>query len=181
MKMLNTTTTTMQARSLKCGLLAPLALAGIGLVAAPHAQADSILLGQTTMVIGTESTVDSFTTSAAGTVTVNLQNLSWPMPLSALSFSATSADQVIWEGGGAINSEVASFDVGAAGTYFAHIMATAQGPLNIGLYSLLMTFSPSSSPVPLGASGWMLLTGMFALAGLARVARPFELMGTIET
>ena len=176
------TTTTTKRQTLQCGLLAPLALAGLGLAAAPHANAESILLAQTTMVVGSTSTVDSFTTPGAGTVTVNLQNLSWPMPLSALSFSATSADQVIWNGGGSINNEVASFNVGAAGTYFAHIMATAQVSLNVGLYSMLMTFTPGTSPVPLGSSGWMLLTGMFALAGLARVARvgrPFELMGTV--
>ncbi len=180
MNTMSTNTTTMRKHTLGCGLLAPLALTGVGLAISPHASAESILLAQTTMVVGTESTVDSFTTPGAGTVTVSLQNLNWPMPLSALSFSATSADQVIWNGGGSINNELASFNVGAAGTYFAHIMASAQGSLNIGLYSLLMTFTPSGSPVPLGSSGWMLLTGMFVLAGLVRVARPTELMGTIE-
>ena len=32
--------------------------------------------------------------------------------------------------------------------------------------------------VPLPSSGWLLLTGMFVLAGLARAVRPLELMGT---
>ena len=59
-------------------------------------------------------------------------------------------------------------------------MATATGSLDLGLYSMLLTFTPSSSPtVPLPASGWMLLTGMFVLAGLARaMRRPIELTGT---
>jgi hypothetical protein len=165
---------------LKLGLLAPLAL--VGLAVTPHAWADSILLAQTTLVAGTESTVDSFTTSGAGSVTVTLQSLNWPTQLSALSFSATSASQVLasWNGTGTtLTGSTTTFDVGA-GTYFAHIMATAGGALNLGLYSMMMTFSPNSTPtVPLPASGWMLLTGMFVLVGLARAARPFELTGTV--
>jgi hypothetical protein len=173
---MNTTKTTMR-RSLKLALLAPAALVGLSL--APHAQAESILLAQTTLVSGSVSTVDSFTAPTAGTVTVNLQSLNWPAPLAALSFSATSASQVLasWNGMG-LASDIASFNV-SAGTYFAHIMATAasgaQAPLDLGLYSMMMTFTPS---VPLPASGWMLLTGMFVLAGLARVIRPLELTGT---
>ncbi len=173
MKMMNTT---MRA-SIKLGVLAPLAL--VGLAAAPHAEADSILMAQTTLVVGSESTVDSFTTAGAGTVHVSLQNLAWPDSLSALSFSATSASEVLFgTGGSAMSNGIGSFNVSGPGTYFAHIMATAGGNLDIGLYSLLMTFTPSTSPVPLPSSGWMLLTGMFALAGLAWAARPFDRMGT---
>ena len=162
---------------LKLGLLAPLAL--VGLTVTPHAWADSILLAQTTLVAGTESTVDSFTTTGAGTVSVTLQSLNWPTQLTALSFSATSANQVLSSWDMSSTKPLAPFEVGA-GTYFAHIMATAGGALNLGLYSMMMTFSPNSTPtVPLPASGWMLLTGMFVLVGLARAARPFELTGTV--
>ena len=165
--------------SLRLGLLAPLALAGLSI--ASHARAETILLAQSTLVNGTTSTVDSFTAPSAGTVTVKLQSLEWPTTaLQSLSFSASSANHVFssWTGMG-VASEVTTFDVGA-GTYFAHIMATAAGDLNLGLYSLLMTFTPNSGPppVPLPASGWMLLTGIFVLAGLARVVRPLELTGT---
>jgi hypothetical protein len=160
--------------SLKLGLLMPLVASSICL--APHARAESILLAQTTLVNGTVSTVDSFTVPTAGKVTVNLQGLAWPTTLSALSFSATSADHVFasWSGSG-LDSGSATFDV-AAGTYFAHIVATAGGALDLGLYSLFMTFTPSAVPLP--SSGWLLLTGMLALAGLVRVIRPSELMGT---
>ena len=159
--------------SVKLGLLVPLVASGLCL--APHARAESILLAQTTLVDGTTSTVDSFTAPTAGKVTVNLQGLAWPTALTALSFSATSADQVFasWNGKG-LDSGSATFDV-AAGTYFAHITATAGGALDLGLYSLFMTFTPSAVPLP--SSGWMLLTGMLALAGLARVFRPSELLG----
>ncbi len=159
--------------SLKLGLMAPLVITGLSM--APHARADSILLAQTTLVSGTESTVDFFTAPTAGTVTVNLQSLNWPTALNALSFSATSATQVFaaFDGIG-LASETATFDVGA-GTYFAHIVASAGGALDLGLYSLMMTFTPA---VPLPPTGWLLLTGLFVLAGLARSVRPFELMGT---
>jgi hypothetical protein len=165
--------------SLKGGLLVPMALTG--LVAAPHAWADSLLLSQTTMVVGTESTTDTFVAPTAGTVTVKLQSIGWPnnSPLSSLSFSASSATQVLasWNGTG-IASDTATFNVGA-GSYFANIMATASGAMDMGLYSMRLTFSPTSTPtVPLPSSGWLLLTGMFVLAGLARAVRPLELMGT---
>src|SRR5581483_913989 len=153
---MKTMSKTTKRLSLKLALAAP--LAAIGLAAAPHANAESILLAQTTLVVGNESTTDSFTTSGAGTVTVSLQSLNWPAQLDALSFSATSASQVLWNAGGQhVNSEIGSFNIDGAGTYFAHIMATAGGALDVGLYSLLMTFTPGTSSVPLPSSGWMLL------------------------
>jgi hypothetical protein len=159
----------------KLALLAPLVLAGAAL--APQARAESILLAQTTLVAGSESTVDSFTAPTAGTITLNLQTLNWPVPLSALSFSATTASSVLtsWSGTG-LSSDVTTFTV-APGTYYAHIMATADttSALDMGLYSMMLTFTPT---VPLPATGWLLLTGLFVLAGLVRAARPLELTGT---
>jgi hypothetical protein len=172
--MMNTTKT--MRLSWKSGVLIPMALTGLAV--APHAWADSVpLLSQTTMVVGTESTTDTFTAPTAGTVTVTLNSFGWAAPLSALSFSASSATQVLasWTGTG-VTSDTATFNV-AAGSYFANIMATASGAMDMGLYSLRMTFTPA---VPLPSSGWLLLTGMFVLAGLARAVRPLELMGTAE-
>lgn len=174
-------TMTTKRTSLKLALVAPLALTA--LAAAPHARADSIPppFGQVTLVSGTVATDNTFNAPSAGTVTVNLQNINWPASLSALSFSASSASQVLasWNGAG-MSSDTATFDV-AAGTYFTHVIATAGGTLDLGLYSMLLTFTPNGSPppIPLPASGWMLLTGMFVLAGLARaMRRPLELTGT---
>ena len=166
--------------SLKLGLAAPLALATLAM--APKAHADSILLAQSTLVVGSSATTDTFVAPTAGIVTWNLNPMNgWAQPapnvnsLSALSFSATSADQVLASWGGDA-SQGGSFVVGP-GTYFANIMATASGQgLDMGIYSLMMTFAP----VPLPASGWMLLTGMFVLAGVLRAIRPFESMGTAE-
>lgn len=171
-------TITTKRTSLKLALAAPLALAA--LAAAPHAYANSVLLAQSNLVSGNVATDSSFTVKSAGEVTVTLQNIAWPASLSALSFSATSASKVLasWNGTG-LSSDTATFDV-AAGTYFTHVFAAAGGPLDLGLYSMLVSFSPTGNPppVPLPASGWMLLTGIFVLAGLTRVVRPFELTGT---
>ena len=158
----------------KLALLAPLALSGIAVVS--HARADSIY--QTTLVAGSASTVDSITAQTGGSVTIDLQSLNWPTPLSSLSFSLTSASSMLgsWNGTG-LATDVATFSV-APGTYYAHIIATANASsaLDMGLYSVALTFTPA---VPLPATGWMLLTGLFVLVGIARAARrPLELTGT---
>jgi hypothetical protein len=164
--------------SLKGGLLVPMALTGLAV--APHAWADS-MPAQSMMVLGTQTTTDSFTTQTAGAVTLNVTGFDWASGLSALSFSASSATQLLasWSGTG-ITSDTATFNVGP-GSYFVNIMATANpGGLDMGLYSMRLTFSPNTPTVPLPSSGWLLLTGMFVLAGLARAVRPLELMGTAE-
>jgi hypothetical protein len=79
-----------------------------------------------------------------------------------------------------LTSDTAQFVVNGAGTYFANIMATAGGAMDLGLYSLKMTFSPNMPSVPLPSTGWLFLTGLFALVGIARAVRPFESMGTAE-
>ncbi len=171
-------TTSIKHMPLKVGLaVAPLAL--MGLAAAPAARADSLIYAQTTLVSGTASTTQQFDVASAGKVSVSLESLAWPPgAMTSLSFAVTSASQVInsWSGLGGATDQT-TFDVGP-GTYFAHIMATANSALNLGLYSITMTFSPTTSAVPLPMSGWMLVTGMFVLAGLARAIRPSELTGS---
>ena len=124
------------------------------LLPAVHARADNLLVAQTTLISGTESTVDSFTVPSAGTVTVQLSDLPWPMALSSLSFMATSGNQVLssWS---TLTSGVESFQV-TPGTYFAHVTGTAGGALDLGLYSMTLTFQPAGT-VPLPGSGWLLL------------------------
>ena len=165
--------------SLKSGLLVPMALTGLAV--APHAWADS-MPAQSMMVLGTQTTTDSFTAQTAGIVTLNVTGFDWASGLSALSFSASSATQLLasWSGTGpGFTSDTATFNVGP-GSYFVNIMATAaSGGLDMGLYSTRLTFDATPA-VPLPSSGWLLLTGMFVLAGLARAVRPLELMGTAE-
>jgi hypothetical protein len=71
---------------------------------------------------------------------------------------------------------VETFQVGA-GTYFAHVVATAGGDLNLGLYSLMLTFTPSAVPLPTAAG--LLLIGLlvlFALRGTMRAPRNESVM-----
>ncbi len=164
-----------KSMKVKIAALAPVAL--MGLSVAPHAWADSVLLvQQTTMVNGNEWTSDSFNASRAGTVTVNLQDLNAFSALSALSFTANSATQALASvNATGMTDGTFSFNVGA-GSYFANIMATAGGPMGLGLYSVTMNFTPNAVPLP--SSGWLLLTGAFALLGVLRAVRPLDSMGT---
>jgi hypothetical protein len=134
--------------------------AGVSLVAltmSGHAQAGSqVLVSQTSLVTGTQSSVQEFTVTTPGTLSVNLQNLDWPDPLSSLNFTATTG-----------NSVLADFSVQASdpftmtlgpGTYFANTTGTAGGPLDLGLYSLSISFTPNAVPLP--PSGRLLLGGL---------------------
>ena len=151
-------------------LVALACVAVLGLALAPASRADTMLLQQTSLISGSSAVTDSFTAPTAGTVTVQLSNLNWPTRLSALSFAATTGSQVMsaWSWS-ELAGNVQSFQVGA-GTYFAHITGQATGLLNLGLYSLSITFKASDAPpVPLPASDWLLVGGMFVLAGASRL------------
>lgn len=172
----------------RSGLALALVLAAF-VVQSPRAHADQMLLATTDLVSGTSNATFSFNAPTDGTVTAHVTSIPWPTPLSSLSFSATTATDTLasWNMGGATDAKalglgaadaspdgVETFQVGA-GTYFAHIAATAGGSLNLGLYSLLLTFTPSAVPLP--ASDWVLLAGVIALFGLTRIVALFSSPG----
>ena len=149
------------------GLVSMAAL--VGLAAVPAAQADQILIAQTSMITGTVSTVDSFTAPGTGTVTIQLANIPWPSALSSLSFFASSGTQVVASGtvplpnGPISGTMLDSFQV-SPGTYFAHITGTAApGSSDLGLYSMQVSFAPA---VPLPAAAWLLVGGLVMLLGV---------------
>ena len=149
-------------------VLAFLAVAGHS----PAAHADSMLLASTNMVTGSSAATFSFNAPGSGTVTAEISSMPWPVPLSALSFSATTATSTLssWSTTDAMAApQFEKFQVGA-GTYFAHVMATAGGSLDLGLYSLMLTFTPSAVPLP--AAGGMLLIGLLVLFALRRTTNP---------
>src|SRR5215472_6670456 len=131
------------------------ALAALMLYAlmATLAQASTQLIADTTLVSGSETATLSFQAPGPGTVTVQLTNLDWPQALSSLSFMATTSNQVLspWSA-----SSLSSFQVPASGTYYADVLAVAGGSLDLGAYSLSLTFTPATAPVPLPSSGALL-------------------------
>jgi len=141
------------------------ALAALCMTHVTQARAETMtLLADTTMVTGTQSAVFSFTAPSAGTITATLDNLNWQKPLSSLSFMASSGTNVVstWS---ATGSMVETFQVGA-GNYFAHILATTADTMDVGLYSLNLSFSPSAVPLP--ASSLLLVMGLFGMFVVSR-------------
>jgi hypothetical protein len=141
-----------------------------GLLAMSTARAETILLADTTLVSGNSSAVFSFDVSGPGTVDAEVSNLDWPQPLTSLNFMATNGNQVLtsWSDGGAATSQNLLFKV-TAGTYYADVLTTAGGPLDLGLYSLCLTFTPTVVPLP--SSFGLLLAGLAAGGLLLRRSR----------
>lgn len=152
-------------------------LALAGAVAAPLAQADTIVLAESAYISGTQSTVYSLAAPSAGTLTVKLDNLAWPARLSSLSFALTTATGVLQTLSG--EGQV-TLDVSNPGTYYAIVSGTAQGRWNIGMYSLNIAFSQlgGPAPVPLPGALWLLLSGFAGLLGLTRRQANRALMPT---
>jgi hypothetical protein len=151
----------------------------LGTAAVTAARADMVLLSDTTLVTGQRASVYSFNTPAAGTVTVQLTNLAWPQALSNLSFMATTPTQVLssWSAPSSPpgpTTETMTFQVTGSGAYYADVMATAGGPLHLGLYSLSLSFAPPGSPVPLPSSGGLLVGALVVLFGLLWRRRPVD-------
>ena len=141
------------------------------IMCAAQARADMLLLSNTTLVSGSQSAVFSFNAPSAGTVSAQLTDVTWPQSLSALSFVAATANQVLssWSATSlqpGPTSQTLYFQVAGPGSYFADVMATAGGPLNLGVFSLSLDFKPANSPVPIPPSGWLLLSAVLLMVGL---------------
>jgi hypothetical protein len=129
--------------------------------------AEQILLVATPLVQGSLASATAFSVPGAGTVTATLTDLSWPDKLASLTFAATTPTSVLASlpGQGQI-----SFNTSAQGIYSAVVGAVASpsGFLDLGWYSLSIGFAPA---VPLPATGWLLLSGLGALAVTLRQRR----------
>lgn len=161
-----TTTATRAPLTTALRFLAPLLCA----VLASVAHASTMLVSDTTLVTGSESAVFSFQAPGPGTVSIQLTNLDWPQALSSLSFMASTNGHVLssWSDPSSMQGAALSFQVAAGSRYFADVMATAGGALDLGAYSFRLYFTPSVVPLP--ASGVLLLGGL-GLIGLMRWRR----------
>lgn len=133
-----------------------------GVLAAPFASADSVLLEVAPLISGTQQTIYSVTTSGPGSLSVSLANLGWPERLSSLSFAFATSSGILKTFTGDTQS---TLDIGSAGTYYAIVTGTAQGHWNLGMYSMRLGFSAldGPAPVPLPGGVSLLLLGFAAL------------------
>jgi len=160
-------------------MAAVMTLGAFSLAQSPAAQAEELLLkAATTMVYGSAADTYSMTAPSAGTITAQVSSVAWPSPLAALSFNMSDASSLLnaqtlssaqsVHASDTTGQQPEIYEVGA-GTYFAHVMATAGGPLNLGLYSVMFTFTPSAVPLP--AAAGMLLIGLMVFFALRRPLR----------
>ena len=174
MKRIKTRESLRQRRWIRAAALVGLLL---GVAHASISSADSVLLSDSNLVSGSESSVFSFQAPGPGTVSVQITNVAWPQTLNSLSFMAATASQVLssWSMSGAApttsTSQTLYFQVAKGGSYFADVAATAGGPLELGVYSLSLTFTPATSPVPLPGAAWLLIAGLATLLAVFHLTR----------
>jgi hypothetical protein len=139
-------------------LVAAAAALAVGTMGCGQARADQVLYDNSGFLQGTQSFVQSFDLSSPGTLTVTLTNVAWPQQLASLTLLLTSTSGLL---GPSMGAGTEYFNVGA-GDVFAQWFGTAQGPLNAGVYSMRIEFTPSAggNAVPLPTSIGLLLSGL---------------------
>jgi hypothetical protein len=131
------------------------------------ARADTVLYDGTGFVVGTQSFVQSFDLTAPGTLSVTLTNVAWPEQLASLNLLLGSANGAM---GPEMGAGTSNFSV-KAGDVFAQWFGTAQGPLNAGVFSMKIDFTPAGqSVVPLPTSLALLVSGLALIAWYRRRA-----------
>lgn len=152
-------------------LSAGICLAGLLGGIAP-ACASNVLYAGVGFLEGQQSFTDSFNLSGPGTLTVTLGNVAWPEPLASL-------DMVLSTPSGLLGPEVGAgsytYNV-TSGSVIAQWFGTAQGPLDVGAYSLNIAFQPSNvTPVSLPTSIALLGSGLVLLGWQRRRRHEFQL------
>ncbi len=161
-------------RSIRRRLVATLFVLSSTLVFCASANAETIQLGGATgteifhdgaLVRPASFDVDQFISAVAGTVTLSIQRIEWGDLFSQLSttVSLTSRPTLKFSG-----NALVTFDVTAGESFATSIYAEVAGPLGYSAYGLDVLFLPKMSQVPLPAAGWLLLSGIGALAGVRR-------------
>lgn len=139
-----------------------------GLSLAPRAQADTLpvesLVQSSVLVSGTQSRLFEFDASGPGVLTVRLENISWPEQLARLDCSIYSNEGLIRAFSGAAEWR---FETTGAASFYANVLAGAGGRLDLGLYSLYVSFQSHVAAVPVPAAAWLLASAL-GLFGLRR-------------
>jgi len=125
------------------------------------ARADSVLYDSAGFLRGTASFAQTFNLPSAGTLTVTLSNIAWPEQLASLNLVMSSPAGML---GPEMGAGTATFNVAAGGDITAQWFGTAQGPLDAGVYSMVIAFQPEAvTPVPLPASIVLLFSALCLL------------------
>jgi hypothetical protein len=138
-----------------------LAVCLLGAAGARTAAASEVLYDKSGFLSGQQSFVQALNITGPGTLTVTLTNDVWPQQLASLNMVLSSGNGSLL--GPEMGAGSDSFHVNG-GLVYAQWFGTAQGPLDMGLYSLNVQFTPSGAlPVPLPASLALLLSGLGVL------------------
>jgi hypothetical protein len=144
-----------------------LVLAGAATAAGPAA-ASQVLYDSAGFLQGSQTFEQSFNITGPGTLMVTLSNVSWPAPLASLSMVLGNSNGLLAPEMGA-GSEMFSV---TGGPLFLQWFGTAQGPLDLGVYSMQVVFDPSSIiPVPLPPSILLLASALLTLLAWKRLSR----------
>jgi hypothetical protein len=158
-------------------LLAGAYLAGT-LLGIGSARAAEVIFDGTGFLQGQQSFTDAFSVSGPGTLSVTLDNVSWPEQLSSLNLVLGTANGLLGPEMGA-GSE--SFKINSGGKVFAQWFGTAQGPMDVGVYSMKIMFTPAGQlAVPLPASAALLASGLALLVWQRRHRTRFQLLPRVS-
>lgn len=162
------------------GSVAAAALTLIAIAGPRHAKADTVgdasLLQQTTLVFSQQTNLYSFNAPGAGTLSVTLQDWTFPVALQQLTASIMFDDQS-WSLTPEQNSPtpawVLNLPVSSGGLFDAFVAAeagTSSYGMQLGAYSMNIEFEPAST-VPLPPAIDLLLGGMGLLGAVTLVER----------
>lgn len=132
--------------------LAVLGLTGL----AANSRAD-VLYNGNGFLTGTQSFTDTLNLPSAGTLTVTLGDIAWPMSLASLNLVVTSASGAM---GPEMGIGTSTFNITSGGVITAQWFGTAQGALNAGVYTLEIQFQPLAQVVPIPTSLVLFLSGL---------------------
>lgn len=157
-------------------------VAALGCIASPRVRADMVpgtsqtLLAQANYLTGSQTDMTSFQVTGAGTLSVYLSDMQWPVPLQSLTASILGNDGVLgsWTESSGTTSGEFSAQVSGAGTFDAFVAAVAgqvASGFSLGVYSIRVAFTPAVTPVPLPAALDLLLGGLGLLGAVALLER----------